>query len=289
MKVERIGSSLAGQVTGIDVASGTSPDIRAFIEDALVQFPVLCLPGQRISDAAQADFVHIFGPAFEAPHSAISRAGETSARLLDVANVEQDGAAIAKGSAKARFLDANLFWHTDGSYSQRPIRLSALSARTLPSTPPDTEYADMRAAWDALPPATRRRCEGLVVEHSLFYSRRLMGLDEGEFTNAVRATFGTPARHPLVRSHPVSGRKSLYLSSHAGGSVGWRDADARDFLDELTQHATQARFVYAHKWQPHDLMMWDDSCTMHRATPYDGAEPRMLRWASVLEPERVAA
>lgn len=284
MRVERIGNSFAGRVTGLNIAAGVSPEELAQVEQFLAQYPVLCYPDQPLTDEQQTAFVHALGPAFEAPYGEVARAENNNPKLIDVANVEQDGAPIAKGSSKAKFLDANLLWHTDGSYSQRPIRVTSLSARTLPTHPPDTEYADMRAAWDALPQDMKRRCEGLVVEHSMYHSRRKMGMDASEFSEEFRKTFGT-VHQPLVRTHAISGRTSLYLASHAGGIVGWPQAEGLQLIEELIEFATRPEFVYAHKWRPRDLMMWDDSCTMHRATPYDGAEPRMLRWASVLERE----
>jgi alpha-ketoglutarate-dependent 2,4-dichlorophenoxyacetate dioxygenase len=281
MQVERIGNSFAGRVTGLDIAAGARPVDLVQVEQFLAEYPVLCFPDQPLTDEQQTAFVHALGPGFEAPSPYGD--GDNVLRVVDVANVEPDGKPIAKGSIKAKFQDANLLWHTDGSYSQRPIRITGLSARTLPKHPPDTLYADMRAAWDALADPMKRRCENLIVEHSMYYSRRKMGIAESDFPDEFRKTFGI-ARHPLVRTHPISGRKSLYLASHVGGIVGWPEADASTFLDELVEFATRPEFVYAHKWRPRDFMMWDDSCTMHRATPYDGAEPRLLRWASVLEP-----
>lgn len=282
MNIERIGDSFAGRVTGLNIAAGVSGEDLAQVERLLAEYPVLCFSDQPLTDEQQTAFVHALGPGFEAPYGEVSRAQNNNPKLVDVANVDQDGMPIAKGSAKAKFLDANLLWHTDGTYSERPIRITALSARTLPTDPPDTEYADMRAAWDALPSDMQRRCEGLIVEHSLYHSRRKMGMMESEFTEEFRKSFGV-ARQPLVRTHPISGHKSLYLASHAGGIVGWPEAQGLKFIEELIDFATRPEFVYAHKWRPRDFMMWDDSCTMHRATPYDGAEPRMLRWTAVLE------
>lgn len=282
-RVERIGDSFAGRVTGIDVAAEPEPEVLAQVEAFLAEYPVLCFPGQEIGDSEQTAFVHAFGPGFEAPFGEVARKNDNNPKLIDVTNVEQDGSLFEKGSAKAKFYDANLYWHTDGSYSARPFRITALSARTLPSDPPDTEYADMRAAWDALTPTMRQRCEGLVVLHSQIYSRRRSGMGAEEFTPDFLAAFGTPTPQPLVRTHAISGRKSLYLSAHAGAIQGWPEDEGEAFLEELTAFATQRRFVYAHKWQPRDFMMWDDSATMHRATPYAGTEPRKLRWTAVME------
>lgn len=165
---------------------------------------------------------------------------------------------------------------------QPPIRLTALSARTLPRVPPDTEYADLRAAYEALPAALRARIDGLSAVHSILYSRTKMGMKPEDFDPGLLAS-RPPVVHPLVRTHPRNGRKNLYLASHASHIVGMPEDEGRALIEELTAHATRPGFVYAHKWQAHDLVMWDDSWTMHRSTPYSGSEPRILRWSGVLE------
>jgi alpha-ketoglutarate-dependent 2,4-dichlorophenoxyacetate dioxygenase len=160
--------------------------------------------------------------------------------------------------------------------------LNLCTGRTLPSVPPDTEYADMRAAWADLPASLQQEIAGLKVEHSIAWSRGLLGRANDSFSDESLKR-RPPVVHPLVRTHPVTGRCSLYLSGHASHVVGWPFERGRKLLDELTAHATQRQYVYAHKWQPHDLLMWDDSSSMHRALPYEGAEPRVLRWSGVRE------
>src|SRR6202008_5198054 len=160
------------------------------------------------------------------------------------------------------------------SFRATPAKYSLLSGRAIPSAGGNTEFADMRAAYDALDAETKAEIEDLVCEHSLMFSRGLLGF--GEFTPEEKAMF-KPVRQRLVRTHPVSGRKSLYLASHAGGIIGWPVPEARAFLRDLIEHATQRQFVYAHKWTVNDLVMWDNRQTMHRARPFPVNEPRDMR------------
>lgn len=177
-------------------------------------------------------------------------------------------------------------WHTDGSQNQPPIRITALHARVLPPAPPPTEYADMCAAWDALPASRQKELDGLVVEHSIFWSREKMGISMSDFSEDTLAT-RKPVLHPLVRTHPISGRKSLYLASHASHVIGWPLEKGRALIEELTEFATQPQFTYSLQWNPNDLAMWDDSWTMHRSTPYSEPHPRVMRWCAVRELEAV--
>jgi alpha-ketoglutarate-dependent 2,4-dichlorophenoxyacetate dioxygenase len=285
MSVRQIGRSFAAEIIGVDARVPPAVSIVETIEEALARYPVICLRDQKLDDEQQYRFVHSFGPKFEAPYEVFAAPGrDNPPPLMDVGTLDHDGQPLKSGTPSALFADANQLWHTDGSYSEIPIRLSGLSARSLPRDPPDTLFADMRAAWDALPEDRQRLCETLRVEHSIYYSRRKVGMDQDEFTPQMRARFGVVAQ-PLVRIHSRSGRKSLYLAAHAGRVVGWDEAASDAFLEELTDFATQPRFVYAHRWRAHDLLIWDDSATMHRATPYpyDSPEPRILRWAAVQE------
>jgi alpha-ketoglutarate-dependent 2,4-dichlorophenoxyacetate dioxygenase len=173
----------------------------------------------------------------------------------------------------------NRLWHSDSSFRATPAKYSLLSARAIPATGGDTEFADMRAAYDALDAEAKAEIEDLVCEHSLMYSRGLLGFSE--FTPEEKATF-KPVRQRLVRTHPVTGRKSLFLASHAGAIVGWPMPEARAFLRDLTEHATQRQFVYTHKWRLYDLVIWDNRQTMHRARPFrDTQEPRDMRRTTI--------
>jgi alpha-ketoglutarate-dependent 2,4-dichlorophenoxyacetate dioxygenase len=172
----------------------------------------------------------------------------------------------------------NRLWHSDSSFRALPAKYSILSGRTVVSKGGNTEFADMRAAYDALDDDTKGIVEDLVCEHSLLYSRGSLGFSE--LTAEEQAMF-RPVRQRLVRRHPVSGRKSLYLSAHAGTIVGWPVPEARAFLRDLNEHATQPEFVYIHRWQPFDLVMWDNRQTMHRVRRYDETQIRDMRRTTV--------
>ena len=165
-------------------------------------------------------------------------------------------------------------WHSDSSFRPVPAKYSLLSGRVLPSWGANTEFADMRAAYDALDHRAKGEIEDLVCEHSLIYSREAIGFTD--LTAEEIAAF-RPVRQRLVRTHPETGRKSLFLSSHAGAIVGWTIPEGRMFLRDLTEHATEPAFVYSHSWRPHDLVMWDNRATMHRARRFDRNEVRDVR------------
>lgn len=269
----------AAEFVGLDLREPPSRAAIDEIEQVLLACPVLCLRAQHVDDAQHQRFMKMFGPVHV---SNLAELGTNNDLVFDVGTADAEGKPIPKGSVRALYLLANQLWHTDGSQLEIPFRLTALSARVLPPVPPDTEYADMRAAWDALPGARQRELEGLMIEHSIFASRAKMGLAMSDFANESRKD--RPAVvHPLVRTHRRSGRKSLYLASHASHVVGWPIDEGRALLDELIAFATQPQFVYAHRWQEADLVMWDDSCTMHRATPYDEPHPRIMRSCGVKE------
>ncbi len=172
----------------------------------------------------------------------------------------------------------NMLWHSDSSFRPIPAKYSLLSARVVNPTGGNTEFADMRAAYDALDPDTKTLIEDLVCEHSLMYSRGSLGMYD--YSEEERAMF-RPVRQRLVRTHPVSGRKSLYLSSHAGTIIGMPTPEARVLLRDLNEHATQPRFVYAHRWRRWDLVMWDNRQMMHRVRRYDERQPRDMRRTTV--------
>ena len=168
----------------------------------------------------------------------------------------------------------NQLWHSDSSFKDVPAKYSLLSARTIPDADGNTEFADMRAAYDALDERTKREVQDLICSHSQIFSRGILGFTD--FTDEQRVQWA-PVRQRLVRKHPSSGRLSLYLSAHAGGIEGWPVPEARAFLRDLTEHATQRKFVYAHAWKRHDLVMWDNRATMHRARRYDHTQVRDMR------------
>jgi alpha-ketoglutarate-dependent 2,4-dichlorophenoxyacetate dioxygenase len=194
--------------------------------------------------------------------------------MADFSNLNKDGSIISAEDRVWFFKLADRLWHSDSSFRPVPAKYSLLSGRVLPSWGANTEFADMRAAYDALDARTKAEVEDLVCLHSLLFSREAIGFTE--MTADEKMAF-RPVRQRLVRTHPVTGRKSLFLSSHAGAIEGWTIPEARMFLRDLTEFATQPRFVYSHEWRPNDLVMWDNRQTMHRARRFDRNEVRDVR------------
>ena len=282
LATRRVGRSFAAVASGIDPRGRLSDAAVQDVEQALASEGVLVFHDCLLNDDQQQAFIERFGPPSQVKLDELKSAKSAHPHFFDVTSVEDDGSRIDPNSARGMYLRANLLWHTDGSQAQPPIRLTALSARQLPTAPPDTEYADMRAAYDDLPAGLKQRIDGMVVEHSIFYSRAKMGMQASDWSPEAMQR-RPPVQHPLVRTHPRNGRKALYLASHASHVVGLPVAEGRALIEEITAHATQPKYVYAHKWQPGDFVVWDDTWTMHRAMPYDGDEPRVLRWSGVLE------
>ena len=286
IKITRLGKTFAAQASDIDLRQPLTTKQVDAIEHAIAQEGVLVFRDMPLNDDQQQVFIERFGPPSQVKLEELKTAKSAHPHFFDVSTVEDDGGKLDPNSARGMYLRANLLWHTDGSQAQPPIRLTALSARRLPTVPPDTEYADMRAAYDALSLSRKAEVENMKVEHSIFYSRSKMGMKMSDWTaDAMKKR--PPVVHPLVRTNPLTGRKSLYLASHASHVIGLPVETGRALIEELTAHATQPRFVYSHQWQSNDLVMWDDRWTMHRATPYDGDEARVLRWSGVLELEPV--
>ena len=197
--------------------------------------------------------------------------------MNDISNLAKDGSVLARDDRRRLFGLGNMLWHSDSSFKAVPAKYSILSGRVVPPRGGNTEFADMRAAWDSLDADTQALVEPLICEHSQIYSRGILGF---EFNEEERRRFA-PVLQRLVRTHPVTGRKSLFLSSHAGAIVGWPIPEARALLRDLNEHATQRERVHAHVWQVNDLVMWDNRVTMHRARRYDPAERRDLRRTTV--------
>jgi alpha-ketoglutarate-dependent 2,4-dichlorophenoxyacetate dioxygenase len=268
------------EVSGADLTHPVAPDTIAGIEAAIAEHAVLVFRDQRITDDQQLDFSRCFGALEETGGTGISKPGEQRLHpaFADVSNLGTDNTVLARDNRRRLYSLGNMLWHSDSSFKPIPATYSLLSGRVVTARGGETEFADMRAAYDALDDATKAECEDLVCEHSLIYSRETLGFSD--LTEAERATM-RPVRQRLVRTHPVSGRKSLYLASHIGRIIGWPVPEARAFIRDLTEHATQREFVYAHRWQQYDLVMWDNRCTMHRARRYDATVVRDMRRTTV--------
>ena len=266
-----IGRCFAGEVSGVDLHRPLSPETVTAIESGMDQYAVLVFRDQEISDKDQLEFSQNFGPVESSIGGNITKLDQRrlAVEFADVSNLDQNQNIYARDDRRRLFNLGNRLWHSDSSFRVVPAKYSLLSSRSIPVNGPNTEYADMRAAYDALDVKTKTEVEELICEHSLMYSRGLLGFTD--FTEEERQTFA-PVRQVLVRTHPLTMRKSLFLASHAGTIVGWLMAEARIFLRDLIEYATQPQFVYVHQWQLHDLVMWDNRQTMHRVRRFNETE-----------------
>lgn len=277
---EPIKPTIGATVSGVDLTKPLSPDEAAQIEAAMDRYAVLVFHDQKITDEQQKAFTVNFGPIENARGGNVTkdkdkRLGEG---LNDVSNLGKDGKPLAKDSRQHLFNIGNMLWHSDSSFRAVPAKYSILSARVVNPVGGNTEFASMRAAYETLDDATKAEIEDLVCEHSLMYSRGVLGFLD--FTDQEKQMF-KPVRQRLVRRHPSTGAKSLYLSSHAGAILGMEMPAARILIRDLTDHATRPEFVYVHKWREGDVVMWDNQQTMHRVRRYDATQPRDMRRTTV--------
>src|SRR3954469_7299941 len=239
---------------------------------------------QPVSDAEHVEFSRRLGPLL--PMKMLTMVGKSKSRfahpeIIDIGNIDAEGRLLADDDRRRAYNRGNLLWHTDASYDQARGVYSLLSCHSIPPGGADTEFADMRCAYEALSKEMKQKLEKLVVEHSIWYSRALAGMtDVSEAQEATRP----PAPPPLGHTHPGSGRKVLYLASHASHVIGMPLEEGRALLRELIEFATQPQFVYRHKGRVGDLLVWDNQQTMHRGTPFDDTKhPRDMRRTTVIE------
>jgi alpha-ketoglutarate-dependent 2,4-dichlorophenoxyacetate dioxygenase len=269
--------TFAGEVSGIDARAPLSTDDVAAVEAGMDRYAVLVFRDQHISDDQQLAFTRHFGAleSYNSPGHIRKRAeSRLGPGIADFSNLDRNGRIMSAEDRVWFFKLGDRLWHSDSSFRPVPAKYSLLSGRILPSWGANTEFADMRAAYDALDARTRAEVEDLVCLHSLIHSRDAIGFTD--LTPDEIAAF-RPVRQRLVRTHPVTGRRSLFLSSHAGAIEGWTVPEARMFLRDLTEFATQPRCVYVHEWRLFDLVMWDNRSTMHRARRFDRNEVRDVR------------
>ena len=259
------------EIGDIDLANPLSaPDLNA-VKNAFWKYSVLIFPDQDLSPGQHLAFSEYFGPVevdrvlnpAVTPH-------RLGAAFADISNLDPDGKIWGEDSRQRMYKAGNRLWHTDSSFKYKPGLCSLLYSRTIAPVGGHTEFADQRAAYDALPEATKKKLEGLVAEHSIATSRRRSGFTHFTEDEGKRLP---PVPQLLVRTIPESGRKSLYVASHAGRIFEMPENEGRALIDELIAHTTQRQFVYTHRWRPKELVMWDNRCTMHRGTDFDD-----LRW-----------
>jgi alpha-ketoglutarate-dependent 2,4-dichlorophenoxyacetate dioxygenase len=274
---------IAAECTGVDLSQPLTPEDAPAIDAGMDRYAVLVFrQGVPLTTEQQIAFTMNFGD-LEAPYTQIQAAAGTrwnNPALSDISNVSPASGLLARDDRKRLSGLGNQLWHSDSSYKAIPARYSLLCAHVLPAEGGDTQFADMRAAYDMLDAKTKAQIEDLICEHSRIFSKGALGIP---FTEKELHDFA-PVRQRLVRTHRSTGRKSLYLSSHAGRILGWPVPEAQILLRELTEHATQREFVYTHRWRVGDLVMWDNRATMHRARRYDDmACPRDLRRTTVTD------
>ena len=240
-----------------------------------------------VSDEEHVEFSRRLGPLL--PMKMLTMLGKSKSRfalpeVIDIGNIDAEGRLLPEDDRRRAYNRGNLLWHTDASYDQVRGVYSLLSCHSIPPGGADTEFADMRAAYEALSEETKQRIEKMVVEHSIWHSRALGGMaDVSDEEKATRP----PAHHRLVHRHPGSGRKVLYLASHASHVVGMPLEEGRALLRELIEFSTRPQFVYRHRWRTGDLLVWDNLQTMHRGTPFDDTKyPRDMRRTTVIEEAR---
>ncbi len=263
--------NFAAEIGDVDLSRTLEAADLSAIKEAFATYAVLIFPDQHLSQDQHLDFARTFGP-LETTIALFRKDTKLRVRseFADVSNLDSENKVWGEDSRRRMFELGNRLWHTDSSFKRLPALASLLYARSVPPVGGHTEFADGRSAYDALPEHMKRRLDGLVAEHSIFNSRARLGFTE--FSDEERQNM-PPVPQALVRTIPQNGRKSLYLASHAGRIFGLPEQEGRALIDDLVAHATQRQFVYMHRWRVHDLVIWDNRCTMHRGTRFDD-----LRW-----------
>jgi alpha-ketoglutarate-dependent 2,4-dichlorophenoxyacetate dioxygenase len=280
ISIHQIHPVFVGEVSGVDLRRPLSPVEVAAIEEGMDRYAVLIFHDQNITDEQQIAFSRNFGEIENSYGGTIAQPNDKRLHPLmnDVSNLGKDDRPLARDDRRRFFNLGNQLWHSDSSFRAVPAKYSILSGRIVVDKGGNTEFADMRAAYDALDDKMKDMVEPLVCEHSLMYSRGSLGFTD--LTDDERTMF-RPVRQALIRTHPKTGRKSLYLASHAGTIVGWPVPEARAFLRDLNEEATQPENVYSHKWRQFDLVMWDNRQTMHRVRRFDEMQVRNMRRTTV--------
>jgi alpha-ketoglutarate-dependent 2,4-dichlorophenoxyacetate dioxygenase len=272
----------AAEVGAIDLREVRDRAALDEIRAGMDEYAVLVFRQQPFTDAEQLAFAQRFDGTLHAK-TGISVLGKNrlgDEALTDISNVDENGEIMKSNDRRRMYALGNRLWHTDASFQDPPGRYSMLSARVVPAVSADTEFADMRAAYDALDSDIKAKLQGLRAHHSIAYSREVLGF---EFSKREREQL-KGAVHPLVRANPRTQRRSLYLASHASRIVDWPIPEGRLLLRDLIDHATQSQFVYRHAWRVGDLVIWDNLATMHRGKPYDDAvHRRELRRVTTLD------
>ena len=280
-----------GEIDGVDLKADLDRDAIAAIEQAMDRYAVCVVRGQFLDDEQQIEFSSKLGELSYAINYGREKGQVARLRreLYDISNLDEGDAILGDNDRRRILREADRLWHTNRSFIPADTTYSLLSGREVPLEGGNTEFADMRAAYDALPEAMKRRIEGLSCEHSIWHSRVLAGAKPENIRDDERAAM-PGAVQPLVRIHARTGRKSLVLASHVARVIGLPDEEGRALLAELTQFALQDRFTYSHRWSVGELVIWDNRCTMHRGTPFDDKRYRRdMRRTTVQNPKAAMA
>ena len=276
----------AAEASGVELARPLSPETVREIDAAMDRFGVLVFRDQPLDQDQQIAFACAFGTLDIGLRRAMGQAHRFKYdELIDISNIAVDGSIAERDSRRVASMLANQLWHSDSSFQSPAAKYSMLSAVKLPSWGGETEYCDLRAAYDALPGTLKRELDGLVAEHYALHSRMMLGTTD--WSEAEKDVL-PPVRWPIVRTHPGSGRKLLFIGVHARAIIGWTLPEGRVMLADLLEHATQRQFVYRHQWQDGDFVIWDNRATLHRGRRYDLSERRELRRTTVMALESVA-
>ncbi|MCB1743795.1 MAG: TauD/TfdA family dioxygenase [Gammaproteobacteria bacterium] len=271
MKVRTLNPHIGAEITGIDLTGPLPDPVIEEIKALLDEHSVLVFRQQAFDNPTQIAFSRRFGPLEDMLYK---REGDGNQPISNITNVDlRSGELYPPGHPRLRSNSGNERWHSDSSFKQVPSYCSMLSGREVPPTGADTEFASCRAGYDALSPAQRARLEGLVVEHDYAWSRRQI---KGYEAPPEALAQVPPVRHALVRRNPRNGRSNYFAGGHAARIVGWSEQAGRQLLDSLLEQATQPAFVYVHKWQPLDFVIWDNRCVLHRATPFESDRHRRV-------------
>jgi alpha-ketoglutarate-dependent 2,4-dichlorophenoxyacetate dioxygenase len=281
LSIRQVGPCFVGEASGLDLTKPLSPQDIAAIHEGMDKHAVLIFHDQAFTDEQQLAFTQSLGKIELAIATSLRRPEENRLpdTFADVSNLDKNNRPFARDDRRRLYAIGNRLWHSDSSFKAIPAKYSLLHARSVTSKGGNTEFADMRAAYDALDRETKDRVENLICEHSQRFSRAKLGFTEFSADEVERMR---PVRQRLVRTHPTTGRKSLYLSSHAGTILGWPEPEAKAFLMDLMEAATQREFVYAHRWRVGDLVMWDYRQTMHRAREFPHDEVRDMRRTTLM-------
>lgn len=279
--------ALGAEIRGVDMRRPLDAETLAQISDAWMKHLVVVFPDQPISDAEHVAFTRHFGEPEIFHQISLHLRSDRVKEIFLVSNVDEQGRLMRPTEPSQKQLSSARQWHTDSSYRPMPSVGSLLHGIEISRTGGITQFINMYKVYDDLPESLRRQVEGRKARHDFSMLSRLVGSPP---PSAEEKAAMPPVWHPMVRRHPVTGRKSLYISSIYNDAVeGLADGAARALIEELTELAAQPEYMYRHEWEPHDVVMWDNRCTVHAVTPHDPEERRVMHRTTIVGREPVLA